>query len=596
MFWSTESAGELGTAGKNLSEFAKSLKDALESSLNPEKFVKGLTDAENQSNALQRSIGGVVVGADQFREKLMQAYKNTQNMNATFKDTLGAVQGLATGMGKLVNPSQESMEAMVGLAKGIGETPQKIGEMVAGMTRFGGTQVEAVKQMDKIAKEARRAGLDAKGLMADISTNLKKASGFGFSNSVNGLTQMAKQAKLLRTDMASIGAMSLQSTILDPEGAIQAAAEFQMLGGAVGKLADPFQLMHMAQSDLKGLQDELVKSTKSSYTFNKATGGFDIAAQDLYRLRQQAKITGADFDGLVNAGKEAAKLDYLTEKFNLKGLDKDTQDMVAGLAEIGEGGKVSIDIPGYKKIEADSAEQLKAQLQSADTQKALKDYQDKADKDSKDLAIEQLSVTENLEASARTIRDAVLLSSGAVAEADRKALLDGLRTDAKSAIDAYGTVAKAGQEKVYEVAKTGVTTVGTELQGVKDRYSNTVEQNKLKQQIQGKSYSADTEVTIKDGIFPSTNSAPTILSKGALYKGIVGDDVAVGTNLTEALSKGGGGGIGGKIDININLTGSIGGDPGQLTKMFNSPQVQKQIMDTVLYKLNDYKRQQGVLS
>ena len=487
MFWTTESAGELGTAGKNLSEFATALKTALENSLNPEKFVKGLTDAENQSNALQRSIGGVVVGADQFREKLMQAYKNTQNMNATFKDTLGAVQGLATGMGKLVNPSQESMEAMVGLAKGIGETPQKIGEMVAGMTRFGGTQVEAVKQMDKIAKEARRAGLDAKGLMADISTNLKKASGFGFSNSVNGLTQMAKQAKLLRTDMASIGAMSLQSTILDPEGAIQAAAEFQMLGGAVGKLADPFQLMHMAQSDLKGLQDELVKSTKSSYTFNKATGGFDIAAQDLYRLRQQAKITGADFDGLVNAGKEAAKLDYLTEKFNLKGLDKDTQDMVAGLAEIGEGGKVSIDIPGYKKIEADSAEQLKAQLQSADTQKALKDYQDKADKDSKDLAIEQLSVTENLEASARTIRDAVLLSSGAVAEADRKALLDGLRTDAKSAIDAYGTVAKAGQEKVYEVAKTGVTTVGTELQGVKDRYSNNVEQNKLKQQIQGKS-------------------------------------------------------------------------------------------------------------
>ena len=34
----------------------------------------------------------------------------------------------------------------------------------------------------------------------------------------------------------------------------------------------------------------------------------------------------------------------------------------------------------------------------------------------------------------------------------------------------------------------------------------------------------------------------------------------------------------------------------QLTKMFNSPQIQKQIMDTVLYKLNDYKRQQGVIS
>ena len=91
------------------------------------------------------------------------------------------------------------------------------------------------------------------------------------------------------------------------------------------------------------------------------------------------------------------------------------------------------------------------------------------------------------------------------------------------------------------------------------------------------------------------NDAPQLLAKGKIYEGIVGDEIAIGTNLTDALNKGGGG-IGGKIDININLTGSIGGDPGQLSKMFNSPQVQKQIMDTVLYKLNDYKRQQGVLS
>jgi hypothetical protein len=596
MFWGTE-AGELGTGGKSVTEYAKALKDALEDSLSPDKFVKGLTDAEKQSNALQRSIGGVVVGADQFREKLMQAYKNTQNMNASFKDTIGAVQGLATGMGKLVNPSQESMEAMVGLAKGIGETPQKIGELVAGMTRFGGTQVEAVKNMDKIAKEARKAGLDAKALLADISTNLKKASGFGFSSGIDGLTKMAKQAKLLRTDINSIGAMSLQETVLDPEGAIEMAANFQMLGGAVGKLGDPFQLLHMAQTDVAALQEELVKSTKASFTFNKATGGFDIATQDLYRLREQAKLTGANFEELVNSGKEAAKLDYLTEKFSLGNLDKDTQSMVAGLAQIGEGGKVEIDIPGYGKIEADSAEQLKAQLDSTGAQEALKAYQEKADKDSKQLAIEQLSVTENLEASARTIRDAILLDSAATSADDRKTLLESLRTDANAAIQAYGKVAEVGQEKVYDIAKTGVSTVGTAIEDTKNRYSNTVEKNLLKQKIGDTSYTGNTEVNVsmRDGLFPSNGKAPTILSQGKLYQGIVGDDVAVGTGLIDAMNNVGGG-IGGKIDININLNGSINGDPGQISKMFNSPEIQKQIMDTVLYKLNDYKRQQGVLS
>jgi hypothetical protein len=108
------------------------------------------------------------------------------------------------------------------------------------------------------------------------------------------------------------------------------------------------------------------------------------------------------------------------------------------------------------------------------------------------------------------------------------------------------------------------------------------------------STSNQTAIQGQDMIF-TPNDAPQLLAKGKIYEGIVGDEIAIGTNLTDALNKGGGG-IGGKIDININLTGSIGGDPGQLSKMFNSPQVQKQIMDTVLYKLNDYKRQQGVIS
>ena len=89
------------------------------------------------------------------------------------------------------------------------------------------------------------------------------------------------------------------------------------------------------------------------------------------------------------------------------------------------------------------------------------------------------------------------------------------------------------------------------------------------------------------------------------YKGIVGDEVAMGTNLSDAINKGsggsgggsGGGTVDGKIDININLTGMISGDKsGDIEKMFSDPRIQKQLMDTVLYKLDNYKRQQGVLS
>ena len=91
--------------------------------------------------------------------------------------------------------------------------------------------------------------------------------------------------------------------------------------------------------------------------------------------------------------------------------------------------------------------------------------------------------------------------------------------------------------------------------------------------------------------------APQLLAKGKVYEGIIGDQVAIGTGIVDALnSNAQSNSIGGKIDININLNGAINGDSGMISKMFNSPQVQKQIMDTVLYKLKDYKNQQGVIS
>ena len=89
-------------------------------------------------------------------------------------------------------------------------------------------------------KEAVVLGLNANKFITDVNANMKKLSGFGFKDGIEGLKKMVKQSQLLRSSISDIGAAQLQSKILDPEGAIQAAASFQMLGGAVGKLADPF--------------------------------------------------------------------------------------------------------------------------------------------------------------------------------------------------------------------------------------------------------------------------------------------------------------------------------------------------------------------
>lgn len=553
---------------------------------------------------MQKTMGGVVFNTQALTSRLVEAYKGVIDIGGTFDDVADGVDGLADSMGRMTYPSAEVLQNMVAVGKANGIATNEIGKMVGELTRFGGTQTQSLEKMTKLGKEARMAGLSSNKYLTEINKNMKTVSGFGFKSGVDGMAKMVKQAMLLRTNIEAIGAKKLQDTALDPEGAIQMAADFQMLGGAVGKLSDPFQLMHMAQTDMEGLQNELVNSAKAATTFNKATGKFDVSTQDMYRLRKQAELTGANLEDLVQTGREAAKLDYIKDKFDLTGLDEKQQGLIASLGTIGEGGSLTVDIPGLgAPIVANSPEELKAALKTPEAIEALKEYQANQGMGDRDLAVAQLSVAEQQKIAVDKIKDAVILSLN---DADQKTFYKNIEETNK-------TLNKTGTDVATEMAPLAATGVMATSESIKTEATNfdpsldPMQQRALKDIY--------TDIKFPEDMFMPAGNAPSLLSKGTLYKGIVGDEVAMGTNLTEAFNKAGklneimasvastsntGGGnasVDGKIDININLTGAISGDKNSdIEKIFNSPQVQKQIMDTVLYKLDSYKRQQGVLS
>lgn len=595
------------------------------------KFVdvinKSVIAQESLTKSLQRSMGGVITGADEFAKKFKNVYydgvtkvvngvKQIQppllEIGATFKDTVESVEGLAASMGRMVNPSQTTVYNMVELAKATGESSKTIGTMVGEMTRYGFTQLEATEKLHDLSVEARKSGLSAKGYMTEINKNMKSISGFGFKSGIDGMSKMVKQAMLLRTNIESIGAKKVQDSALDPEGAIELAANFQMLGGAVGKLADPFQLMYMAQNDVAGLQDELVKSTKAAMTFNNETGKFDISTQDMYRLREQAKLTGANLEDLVNTGREAAKMDFIKDKFDLSGIKDENQQVLAGLSEIGAKGEVKFDLPGFDEQGQTLQQILGDSKRKAELDKALAEYQSKAGKSEQELAIDQMTISEDQAKDINIIKEAILRN---LSPAERQSLEKSVKDLTKATGDASkvkadegATLTKSVPEAINKKATTLVGSIPKMDTGEKDALETVVDAVK--------NISMDDMMPKPAGdlFLGSNNKSPMIMSEGSLYKGIVGDEVMMGTNLAEAVSKsgelnkllsskgtttntGGNASVDGKIDININLTGSISGDRnGDVEKMFSDPRVQKQIMDTVLYKLDSYKRQQGVLS
>ena len=575
-------AGDMNTIYKNVSKQFVSINDS--------------------ATKLVRSMGGVFLAteksakyANDFRARLMEAVNANRELGATFKDANETVQALADAMGRMVNPSSDVISDMVTMAKSTGLSNKEIGGMVANISKFKGTQSEALKMMSDIAMDARKTGINTAAYMKNVNENLKKASGFGFKSGVEGVKNMAKQAAMLRTTIESIGAKGLQAKILDPEGAIEAAAGFQMLGGAIRKLGDPFQLLYMAQSDMEGLQNELVKSTSSAFKFNKETGRFDASTQDLYRLRQQAELTGANFDEMLEAGKEAAKLDYLKNSLpSLSSLNEEQQGLINSLSEIGSDGKIMFDLPGFDEIDKKTGEvrDLATLMADNDFKTALKEYQIQQGLTEKDIAISQMTIEEDQLAALLQIQQAVVLGLDPTAQEKFR----------ENLIKASNKAADQGTKLADELKKTSGEFVGlraaAEAQGVSNVPDITIAQD-MKDSLDTKIIELKDALGIEDGLFPANGSAPTILKRGAIYKGLATDDVAVGEGLGNALNslgKSGGGNLSGAIDININLNGAISGDNGQISKMFNSPEIQKQIMDTVLYKLNDYKRQQGVIS
>ena len=578
----------------------------------PEDLKSIFTNAETaivsmntRALTMQKTMGGVVFNTQALTSRLMEAYKGVIEIGGTFDDVADGVDGLADSMGRMTYPSAEVLQNMVEVSKATGIATNEVGKMVGELTRFGGTQTQTLQKMSLLGKEARMAGLSSNKFLTEISKNMKTVSGFGFKSGVDGMAKMVKQAMLLRTNIEAIGAKKLQDSALDPEGAIQMAADFQMLGGAVGKLSDPFQLMHMAQTDMEGLQNELVNSAKAAMTFNESTGKFDVSTQDMYRLRKQAELTGANLEDLVNTGREASKLDYIKDKFDLTGLDEKQKGLIASLGTIGAGGSLTVDIPGLgAPIVASNPEELKAALNTEEALEALKEYEANQGLDDRKLAVAQLSVAEQQKIAVDRIKDAVILS---LDPEQQKTFYKNIETTAANLSSEGVRVA----DTVAPTTAKGVMKTSAEIKTQAESFDMTPASTTMAKL----SEIYDNIEIVNDAFLPGGGSSPVVMSEGQLYKGIVGDNVAIGTGLDKAFNQssklneimastsstnntgGGNTSVDGKIDININLTGAISGDKNSdIEKIFNSPQVQKQIMDTVLYKLDSYKRQQGVLS
>ena len=130
---------------------------------------------------------------------------------------------------------------------------------------------------------------------------------------------------------------SVADKVFRPEGAIEAAAQLQVLGGSLAAMGDPFQLMYKARNSPEELAKSLSKAVTASATFNSTTKEYEVNAYELDRLREAAQGLGLDYTKLAEAAKQGAKLRTFGELLGGKGLNPEEIEAISSITQMNKG-------------------------------------------------------------------------------------------------------------------------------------------------------------------------------------------------------------------------------------------------------------------
>jgi hypothetical protein len=301
---SNAGTGPFATPGGD-GNFIKNASEAALNAVKPQQFIEGLKTVENQAKQVARTVFGQVGDASRSIQKsLVESFKSTVEIGATLEDNVNIYKSISQSLQRNNYLTSEQLESLVTLQRTTNLTAEEIGSMVTGFQDLGQGTDAAIEKTQQLTQVARSYGLNVSQFLKTTGENLKLVNAYGFQNGVEGLGRMVARAQALRMDFSSI--TKLAADLLSPEKAIDLAAEMQILGGAVGDLADPFKLMYMAENDMEGLQNAIVDTAKSAVMFNEETGEFKITGVEMRRLRAQADALGMTYEDLANTAVKAA--------------------------------------------------------------------------------------------------------------------------------------------------------------------------------------------------------------------------------------------------------------------------------------------------
>jgi hypothetical protein len=283
------------------------------------------------------SIGLSVKNSKGLAKSMKGAMVEISKFGGSLSDAGDVYRKFAENSGRVRILGDEEVSNIYKLGAATDLYGDKAASLMETLDLMGVSNVSAYDRMNDLVKESQELGLNASKVMNVLADNMNSMQSYSFSKGVKGMTQMAKLGVKLRMDVGTM--LSMADKFYEPEAAIEAAANLQMIGGDIAKaFGDPFETMYLARNKPEELAEKLQDMTENMMTFNSETGEYEFPAEVRMQLKSAGEQLGINTEKMIEMARQTSKIKDVKDRLSMSNMfDEKEMEGIASMARIQDG-------------------------------------------------------------------------------------------------------------------------------------------------------------------------------------------------------------------------------------------------------------------
>ncbi len=315
-----------------------------------------------QYKSVNKSLGITGDRAFAVSKNFREALPDIERMGGTAEDLAETYKAFSDQSGRQNVLSAQNLKNMSAFALSTGLAEGEAARLYERFTLMGKSIDDSHKMLNELVNSSNKLGINSTKVLKLLTQEMSSMQRMSFKGGVEAMTEMAKLAVKMRMDISDM--LGMADKFYEPEAAIEAAAQLQLMGGDIAAaFGDPFETMYLARNKPEELSKKLQTMTENMIEFNKETGEYDLPAEARQQLSFAAEQLGISKDRMIDLAFQSSKIKDIKMDVSGNIADDDMRETLAGMAQMKDG-KWVVDVGGEQidiaDITQEQADKLKA--------------------------------------------------------------------------------------------------------------------------------------------------------------------------------------------------------------------------------------------